>query len=77
MRVTFRQCFDGWHVTGDRYIKVDALNIVGVVGHPLNVADPVPHVPLVQEGTTSRKITLSVPALQDASIYKKVDKSLT
>jgi hypothetical protein len=58
---------------GDKYIKVDATNIIWVVGKPLNVADPVPHVRLVQEGTTNRKITLSVSALQDTSIYKKIE----
>ncbi len=58
---------------GDRYIKVDAPNIIWVVSQPLNVADPVPHVRLVQEGTTNRKITLSVSALQDTSIYKKIE----
>ncbi len=57
---------------GDRYAKVDAPNIIWVVGKPLNVADPVPHVRLVQEGTTNRKITLSISALQDTSIYKKI-----
>jgi hypothetical protein len=58
---------------GDRYIKVDAPNIIWVVGKPLNVADPVPHVRLVQEGTTNRKITLSISALQDKTIYKKIE----
>ena len=57
---------------GDRYIKVDAPNIIWAVSQRLNVANPVPHVRLVQEGTTNRKITLSVSALQDASIYKKI-----
>jgi hypothetical protein len=57
---------------GDRYIKIDAPNIVWVVGQSLNDVDPVPHVSLVQEGTTNRKITLSVSALQDKSIYKKI-----
>jgi hypothetical protein len=59
-------------VPGDRYIKVYAPNIIWVVGKPLNVADPVPHVRLVQEGTTNRQITLSVSALQGTSIYKKI-----
>ena len=58
---------------GDRYIKVDAPNIIWVVGKLLNVADPVPHVRLVQEGTTNRKITLSISALQDTSLYKKIE----
>ena len=58
---------------GDRYVKVDAPNIVWVVGEPNNAADIIPHVSLVQEGTANRKITLSIPALQDASIYKKID----
>jgi hypothetical protein len=61
---------------GDRYIKVDVPNIIWVVGKPLNVADPVPHVRLIQEGTTNRKITLSVPALQDTLIYKKAQATL-
>jgi hypothetical protein len=57
---------------GDKYIKVDATNIIWVVGKPLNVADPVPHARLVQEGMPNRKITLSISALQDTSIYKKI-----
>ncbi len=57
---------------GDRYVKVDAPDIIWVVSDPLNVADPVPHVRLVQEGATNRKITLSVSALQDAKMHKKV-----
>ena len=57
---------------GDRYIKVDAPNIIWVVSHPLDVADPVPHVRLVQEGAANRQITLSVSALQDPRMYKKV-----
>lgn len=56
---------------GDRYIKVDAPNIVWVVVLLLDVADPVPHARLVQE-ETNRQITLSIPALQDTSIYKKM-----
>ena len=58
---------------GDRYVKVDAPNIIWVVSKPLNAADSVPHVLLVQEGTTNRKITLSISALQDTSIYKKIE----
>ena len=57
---------------GDRYIKVDAPNIIWVVSHTVDVADPVPHVRLVQEGSANRKITLSISALQDKSIYKRV-----
>ncbi len=57
----------------DRYIKVGVPSIVWVVRRFLNVADPVPHVLLVQEGTSSRQITLSIPALQDTSIYKKIE----
>ena len=57
---------------GDRYVKVDAPSIVWVVSHPLDVADPVPHVRLVQEGAANRKITLSVSALQDPKMHSKV-----
>ena len=57
----------------DRYVKVDAPNIVWVVNTVLNLSDPVPHVCLVQEGTTNRKITLSISGLQDTSIYKKIE----
>ncbi len=57
---------------GDRYIKIDAPSIVWVVSGAVDVADPVPHVRLVQEGADNRKITLSTSALQDTSIYKKV-----
>jgi len=57
----------------DRYVKVDAPSIVWVVDTVLSLSDPVPHVRLVQEGTENRKITLSVSALQDNSIYKKIE----
>jgi hypothetical protein len=57
---------------GDKYIKADAPNIIWVVSRPLDVADPVPHVRLVQEGAANRQITLSVSALQDSRMYKKV-----
>jgi hypothetical protein len=58
---------------GDRYIKVDAPTIIWVVSDIQNVADPVPHVRLVQEGRVNRQITLSVPTLRDTSIYKKIE----
>ncbi len=57
----------------DRYIKVGVPSIVWVVRRLLNVVDPVPHVLLVQEGVPNRQITLSIPALQDTSIYKKIE----
>ena len=59
--------------TGDRYAKVDAPNIIWIVSKSLNIDDSVPHVILVQEGATNRKITLSISALEDASIYKKIE----
>jgi hypothetical protein len=57
----------------DRYIKVGAPSIVWIVRSLLKVVDPVPHVLLVQEGASNRKITLSIPALRDTSIYKKIE----
>ena len=57
----------------DRYVKVDAPSIVWIVDTVLSLSDPVPHVRLVQEGPENRKITLSVSALQDKSIYKKIE----
>ena len=51
---------------GDRYAKVDAPDII-------LVADAVAHVRLVQEVTTNRKITLSISALMNTSIYKKIE----
>ena len=59
--------------TGDRYAKVDAPNIIWIVSKSLNIDDSVPHVHLVQEGATNRKITLSISALEDTSIYKKIE----
>jgi len=56
----------------DRYIKVGVSKIVWVVSHFLDGADPIPHVVLNQEGASNRRITLSVTALQDTSIYKKI-----
>ena len=56
---------------GDRYIKVDAPTIIWIVIDTVTADGSVPHVRLDQEGT-SRTITLSVSALQDRSIYKKL-----
>ena len=61
---------------GDRYIKLDAPNIFWIVSDILNVADPVPHVRLVHDGTSGRQITLSVAALQDTSLHKKIEAKL-
>ena len=57
----------------DRYVKVDVPKIIWAVSRILNLPDAVPHVALVQEGKPSRQITLSVPALMDTTIYKKID----
>ncbi len=57
----------------DRYVKVGVPSIIWIVCRFLKVADPVPHVLLVREGVSNRHITLSIPALQDTSIYKKIE----
>ncbi len=59
--------------SNDRYVKVDAPNIVWVVDRVISISDPVPHVRLVQEGTPNRQITLSASALKDTSLYKKLE----
>ena len=56
----------------DLYVKVGVPHIKWVVSRILNLSDSVPHVALVQEGKPSRQITLSVPALMDSTIYKKI-----
>ena len=58
---------------GNRYAKEDAPNTMLVAGQPLNVADAVSHVRHVQEVTTNREITLSISALMNTSIYKKIE----
>ena len=58
--------------SGDKYISVDAPNVIWVVSQPLNVIHSIPHARLIQEGTKNRMITISVSALQDTSLYKKV-----
>ena len=58
--------------SSDKFINVDAPNIIWVVSQSIDVTDPIPHVRLTQEGTTNRMITLSISALRDTSLYKKV-----
>lgn len=58
---------------GDRFAKVDAMNMVWVVTQVLNVSDPTSHVQLLREGPIRRQITLSVTALSDKSLYRKLD----
>lgn len=57
----------------DRYIKVGVPYIVWVVSRLLNVTDGDPHVLLVREGRANRQITLSVSALGDTSLYKRIE----
>ncbi|MEE2698113.1 MAG: hypothetical protein VX923_00280 [Pseudomonadota bacterium] len=59
----------------DRYVKIGTPQIIWVVSQVLDLTDKIPHVSLVQAGKVSRRITLSVPALLDETIYKKVDPS--
>ena len=61
---------------GDRYIKVDTPDIIWVVSHALSLENSIPHVRLVQDGAMNRKITLSVSALRDASLYSKIKSSM-
>lgn len=59
---------------GDRYIKSDAPTIVWAVSRILDHIAPVPHAILVEEGHSRRQITLSVPALETASMYAKLEQ---
>jgi hypothetical protein len=59
--------------TDDRYIKVGVPQIIWVVTRVLELTDSVPHVSLIQEGKANRQITLSIPALLDTTIYKKIE----
>ena len=58
---------------GDRYSKSDAPTIVWSVSRIVEKIAPIPHVILVEEGRASRQITLSVPALETASMYTKLE----
>ena len=58
---------------GDRYSKSDAPQIVWTVDRILEKIAPVPHAVLVVEGRSSRQITLSIPALEMTSMYKKLE----
>ena len=57
----------------DRYVKVGVPQIVWIVNRILDLTDSVPHVGLLQEGKSNRQITLSIPALLDTTIYKRID----
>ena len=57
----------------DRYVKIGAPQIVWIVTRILDLTDAVPHVALVQEGKPNRQITLSIPALFDPTIYRKIE----
>lgn len=57
----------------DKFVKVGVPQIIWEVSRILDLTDSVPHVSLVQEGKSNRKITLSIPALLDETIYKKIE----
>jgi hypothetical protein len=57
---------------GDRFAKVDGTTMVWVVTRLLDVLDPIPHVQLLREGPVNRHITVSVTALSDKSLYRKL-----
>jgi hypothetical protein len=57
---------------GDRYTKSDAPTIIWTVNRIIEKIAPIPHAILVEEGRSSRQITLSVPALETASMYTKL-----
>jgi hypothetical protein len=57
---------------GDRYSKSDAPTMVWTVSRILEKVAPVPHAILIVEGLSGRQITLSVPALETASMYTKL-----
>ena len=57
---------------GDRYTKSDAPTIIWTVNRIIEKIAPIPHAILVEEGRASRQITLSVPALETASMYTKL-----
>jgi hypothetical protein len=57
----------------DQFVKVGVPHIIWIVSRILDLADAIPHVSLVQEGKPTRQITLSVLALLDSTIYKKIE----
>ncbi len=57
----------------DKFVKVGVPHIIWIVSRILDLTDSVPHVALVQEGKPNRQITLSIPALLDETIYKKIE----
>jgi len=57
---------------GDRYSKSDAPTIVWMVSRIIEENFPMAHAVLIEEGHTSRQITLSVPALETTSMYTKL-----
>ena len=59
---------------GDRYSKSDAPTIVWKVSRIIDKIAPIPHAILIEEGRSSRQITLSVPALETAAMYTKLEQ---
>ena len=59
---------------GGRFSKSDAPTIVWMVNRIIEKNFPVPHAILVEEGRSTRQITLSVPALETASMYMKLER---
>jgi len=58
---------------GDQYSKTDAPTIVWTVSRIIEKNFPIPHAILVEERRSSRQITLSIPALETASMYTKLE----
>ncbi len=60
---------------GDHFAKVDAPTKPWVVMRFLTMTNPIPHVQLHQKGKSNRQITLSVAALSDKRLYRRVDEA--
>lgn len=60
---------------GDCFVKVDAPTIIWEVTRVLTMTDPIPHVQLHQKGKSSRQITLSIGALADKKLFRRVDEA--
>ena len=61
---------------GDRYTKAGSPAIVWTISRILEDGNLIPHVVLAHEGRPDRQITLSVPALEMASLYTTLKSSL-
>ena len=60
---------------GDEFIKSEVPNTVWVVKQLVEFPGLVPHAELISQGFNRRTITLSLNALADQNLYRRIEKT--